>query len=79
MHYPAKVPFRRFRMGLSRGERCGRWIGGVDFYFNRAKNKAVVREPAGETLLVYRGCGNADDGRAVTLKRNGVLITVSQR
>ena len=47
---------------------------GFDFYFNRAKN-----EPAGETLLVYRGCGNADDGRAVTLKRNGVLITVSQR
>lgn len=52
---------------------------GFDFYFNRAKNEAVVREPAGETLLVYRGCGNADDGRAVTLKRNGVLITVSQR
>ena len=50
-----------------------------DFYFNRAKTEAVVREPAGETLLVYRGCGNADDGRAVTLKRNGVLITVSQR
>ena len=36
---------------------------GFDFYFNRAKNEAVVREPAGETLLVYRGCGNADDGR----------------
>ena len=35
---------------------------GFDFYFNRAKNEAVVREPAGETLLVYRGCGNADDG-----------------
>ena len=52
---------------------------GFDFYFNRAKNEAVVREPAGETLLVYRGCGNAEDGRAVTLKRNGVLITVSQR
>lgn len=52
---------------------------GFDFYFNRAKNEAVVREPAVETLLVYRGCGNADDGRAVTLKRNGVLITVSQR
>lgn len=52
---------------------------GFDFYFNRAKNEAVVREPAGETLLVYRGCGNADDVRAVTLKRNGVLITVSQR
>lgn len=50
---------------------------GFDFYFNRAKNEAVVREPAGETLLVYRGCGNADDVRAVTLKRNGVLITVS--
>jgi hypothetical protein len=50
---------------------------GFDFYFNRAKNEAV--EPAGETLLVYRGCGNTDDGRAVTLKRNGVLITVSQR
>ena len=45
----------------------------------RGLNEAVVREPAGETLLVYRGCGNADDGRAVTLKRNGVLITVSQR
>ena len=28
---------------------------GFDFYFNRAKNEAVVREPAGETLLVYRG------------------------
>lgn len=27
---------------------------GFDFYFNRAKNEAVVREPAGETLLVYR-------------------------
>lgn len=52
---------------------------GFAFYFNRAKNEAVVREPADETLLVYRGCGNADDGRAVTLKRNGVLITVPQR
>lgn len=52
---------------------------GFDFCFNRAKNEAVVREPAGETLLVYRGGGNADDVRAVTLKRNGVLITVSQR
>ena len=52
---------------------------GFDFYFNRAKNEAVVREPAGVTRLGYRGCGIADVGRAGTLKRNGVLITVSQR
>ena len=50
-----------------------------DFYLNRATNEDVVSETAGETLIVYRGRGNADDGRAITLKRNGVLITGSQR
>lgn len=72
-----------YRSSLPNGSLVGRKMRtvdrGFDSYFNRAKNEAVVREPAGETLLVYRGCGNADDGRAVTLKRNGVLITVSQR
>ncbi|KAB7790228.1 beta-galactosidase [Bifidobacterium leontopitheci] len=59
-----------------------------DFYINRAHDDTVVREPAGETLIAYRcdtgvadGAGVADAAgaacRAVTLHRNGVLVTTT--